>query len=136
MEEKRMLELADKLKELRDAKAALENELKSTNGDIATVESELIDIMTAEECSGFKRAGSSFSLVIREFPSAIPECKDDLYAEMKRRGFEHLFTINSLTLQATVKELKANNNDTLPEWIDGLIQIAEKPSIRVTKSKI
>ena len=32
--------------------------------------------------------------------------------EMKRHGFEHLFTINSQTLQATLKELKANNEDT------------------------
>lgn len=135
MEEKRMLELADKLKELRDLKAEQEAELKSTNGDIADVESELIAIMTAEECGGFKRNGVTFSLVVREFPSAIPECKEELYDTMKAHGFEHLFTINTQTLQATVKELKANNENMLPEWLDGLIQIAEKTAIRVAKSK-
>ena len=54
---------------------------------------------------------------------------------MKQHGFEHLFTINSQTLSATVKELKTNNDDTLPEWLEGLISIYEQPSIRVSKSK-
>ena len=50
-------------------------------------------------------------------------------------GFDHLFTINTQTLSATVKELKSNNDDILPEWLEGLIRIYEQPSIRVTKSK-
>lgn len=29
-----------------------------------------------------------------------------------------------------MKELKANNDDTLPDWLDGLISIYEQPSIR------
>ena len=96
---------------------------------------QLIDVMTSAEVSGFKHSGSTFSLVIREFPAAVPERKEELYDTMKRHGFEHLFTINPMTLQGTVKELKENNEDVLPEWLDGLIKIAEKPSVRVTKSK-
>ena len=99
------------------------------------VEASLIEIMTAEECTGFKRGNSTFSLVIKEFPGAVPECKEELYTQMKQHGFEHLFTINSQTLSATVKELKTNNDDTLPEWLEGLISIYEQPSIRVSKSK-
>lgn len=135
MAETYMLTLADKLKLLRDRKAELESELKDTNGDIALVEEELIEIMTHEECTGFKRGDRSFSLVIREFPAAVPEMKEQLYMEMKQHGFEHLFTINSQTLQATLKELKANNEDKMPEWLDDLVHVAEKPSIRVSKSK-
>lgn len=135
MTETYMLTLADKLKAMRDRKAELEDALKATNGDISVIEDALIEAMTQEECTGFKRGDRSFSLVIREFPAAIPETKDQLYTEMKSHGFEHLFTINSLTLQATLKELKANNDDSLPEWLDGLVRIAEKPSIRVTKTK-
>jgi len=52
---------------------------------------------------------------------------------MKKRGFEHLFTINSQTLQATLKELKANNDDVMPEWLDGLVQVAEKQTIQVRR---
>ena len=135
MNENRMLELADQLKELRDRKSAAQAELKEIGAEIDAVESALIEIMTAEECTGFKRGGSTFSLVIKEYPGAVPECKEQLYAQMKKHGFEHLFTINSQTLSATVKELKTDNDDTLPEWLEGLISIYEQPSIRVSKSK-
>ena len=93
----------------------------------------MIQEMTTEECESFKRNGVLFSLVRKEYPSAIPEMKGELYEVMKQRGFEHLFTINTQTLQATLKELKANNDDLMPEWLDGLIQIAEKQSIQVRK---
>ena len=135
MNENRMLELADQLKELRDRNSAAQAELKEIGAEIDAVESALIEIMTAEECTGFKRGNSTFSLVIKEFPGAVPECKEELYAQMKQHGFEHLFTINSQTLSATVKELKTNNDDTLPEWLEGLVSIYEQPSIRVSKSK-
>lgn len=134
MEDNRMLELADQLKELRDQKSAMQAELKELGATIDEVEAQLIAIMTDQECTGFKRSGSTFSLVVREYPGAIPECKAQLYETMKARGFEHLFTINTQTLSATVKELKSNNEDTLPDWLDGLVQIFEQPSIRVTKS--
>lgn len=134
MNDNRMLELADHLKMLRDRKAAAQAELKEIGAEIDSVESALIEIMTAEECTGFKRGGSTFSLVIKEYPGAVPECKEQLYAQMKQHGFEHLFTINTQTLSATVKELKANNDDILPDWLDGLISVFEQASIRVTKS--
>lgn len=135
MNEKRMLELADQLKNLRELKAELQADVKDVTAKIDAVEASLIEIMTAEECTGFKRGNSTFSLVVKEFPGAVPECKEELYAQMKEHGFEHLFTINSQTLSATVKELKANNDDTLPDWLDGLISIYEQPSIRVSKTK-
>ena len=135
MNDKQMLELADQLKSLRELKAELQADVKEVSSKIDTVEARLIEIMTAEECTGFKRGNSTFSLVIKEFPGAVPECKEELYAQMKQHGFEHLFTINSQTLSATVKELKTNNDDTLPEWLEGLISIYEQPSIRVSKSK-
>ena len=74
-------------------------------------------------------------LVIKEFPGAVPEEKEELYRRMREHGFDHLFTINTMTLGATVKELKANNDDILPDWLEGVIQIYEQPSIRVAKSR-
>ena len=133
MTETRMLELADQLKQLRDQKAELDFETKEVNKQIEGVELDLIQEMTTEECESFKRNGVLFSLVRKEYPSAIPEMKGELYEVMKQRGFEHLFTINTQALQATLKELKANNEDLMPEWLDGLIQIAEKQSIQVRK---
>ncbi len=135
MTEKQMLELAEQLKSMREDKASLEADLKDLNKDIADVEAQLIELMTTQEVTGFKHAGSTFSLVIREFPAAEPERKDELYDQMRKHGFENLFTINPMTLSGTVKELKANNDDTLPDWLEGLVKIAEKTGIRVSKSK-
>ena len=134
MNDNRMLELADQLKELRDRKSVAQAELKEITDEIDAVEAALIEVMTESECTGFKRSGRTFSLVIKEYPGAVPDCKEELYAQMKQHGFEHLFTINSQTLSATVKEMKANNDDILPEWLEGLVSIFEQPSIRVTKS--
>lgn len=135
MSESRMLETADALKAMRDKKSALQAELKDVQAAIDETEAELIEMMTNEECTGFDRNGIRFSLVIKEYPGAVPEEKEALYAQMRSHGFDHLFTINTQTLSATVKELKANNDDILPDWLEGLIQIFEQPSIRVTKSR-
>ena len=135
MNETSMLLAADRLKTLRDEKAELQARLKDVQESIDSVEAELIQHMTDEECTGFDRNGIRFSLVIREYPGAVPEERDELYRRMRSHGFEHLFTINTNTLGATVKELKANNDDHLPDWLEGVIQIYEQPSIRVSKAK-
>jgi hypothetical protein len=135
MYEKTMLELADQFKELKDKKSEMQAALKDVQAQLDEVEAKLIEVMTTEECDGFKRGGSNFSLVVRSYPGAIPDMKEQLYDVMKKQGFEHLFTINPQTLSATVKEIKVNNDNILPDWLEGLIQIYEEPSIRVTKSK-
>ena len=135
MSEKSMLAAADTLKALRDEKTELQAKLKEVQESIDAVEAELIQYMTDEECTGFDRNGSRFSLEIKEFPGPLPEEKEELYRRMREHGFDHLFTISTMTLGATVKELKANNDDILPDWLEGVIQIYEQPSIRVAKSR-
>lgn len=131
----KLLELSDRLKELRMQKSDLEREVKGINEEIDGVTTEMIDLMTTEELTSFNRNGTTFSLVTQEYPAPEPERKGELWEVMKKNGFEDLFTINSQTLSATVKELIAANEGILPEWLDGLIKIAEKNSIRVVKSK-
>ena len=131
----KLLELSDRLKELRTQKNDLEREVKGINEEIDGVTTEMIDLMTTEELTSFNRNGTTFSLVTQEYPAPEPERKGELWEVMKKNGFEDLFTINSQTLSATVKELIAANEGILPEWLDGLIKIAEKNSIRVAKSK-
>ena len=131
----KLLELSDRLKELRTQKSDLEREVKGINEEIDSVTTEMIDLMTTEELTSFNRNGTTFSLVTQEYPAPEPERKGELWEVMKKNGFEDLFTINSQTLSATVKELIAANEGVLPEWLDGLIKIAEKNSIRVAKSK-
>lgn len=135
MEDKTMMELADRLIQLRELKAATQAGLKDIEEQIDEVEAQLIASMTDQECTGFKHDGRTFSLVVKEYPGAIPESKQELYAAMKAHGFEHLFTINTNTLSGTIKELKANNDDMLPDWLEGLISTYEQTSIRVLKSK-
>ena len=134
MEDNRMLSLADRYKELKDKKAEMQEALKALQEELDSAKAALIEEMVSAECDGFKRNGYSFSLSIREYPGAIPEVKEEMYAAMKAHGFEHLFTINPQTLAGTVKELKANNDDVLPEWLEGLIRIYEEPNITVRKS--
>ncbi len=134
MENTHMLLLADRFKKLRDRKAELQEELKVLQKELDQAEAELIEAMTTEECSGFKRNGYGFSLVVREYPGAVPEEKDELYRRMRSHGFEHLFTINPMTLSGTIKELKANNDDVLPDWLEGLVRTYERPGITVRKS--
>ena len=131
----KLLELSDRLKELRTQKSDLEREVKGINEEIDGVTTEMIDLMTTEELTSFNRNGTTFSLVTQEYPAPEPERKGELWEVMKKNGFEDLFTINSQTLSVTVKELIAANEGVLPEWLDGLIKIAEKNSIRVAKSK-
>ena len=130
-----LLELSDRLKELRDEKSDLDKRSKEINAEIDGITVQMIDLMTTEELTSFNRNGTTFSLVTTEYPSPEPERKGELWEAMKANGFEDLFTINSQTLSATVKELMANNEGLLPVWIEGLIKIAEKNSIRVARSK-
>ena len=81
MSEKRMMATADTLKALRDEKAALQTKLKEVQADIDSVEAELISLMTDEECTGFDRNGIKFSLVVKEYPGAIPEERKSSTAE-------------------------------------------------------
>ena len=135
MNEQSMLQAADKLKSLRDQKLDLQDQLKAVQDEIDATEAELVQLMMDEECTGFDRNGFRFSLVIKEYPGAVPEEKEELYRRMREHGFDHIFTINPMTLSGTVKELKANNDDQLPDWLEGVIKIFEQPSIRVAKSR-
>lgn len=130
-----LLDLSDRLKELRAEKSDLDCEMKRVNEEIDGITTQMIDLMTTEELTSFNRNGTTFSLVTQQYPAPEPERKAELWAVMKEQGYEDLFTINSQTLSGTVKELIANNDGVLPEWLDGLIRVAEKNSIRMAKSK-
>ena len=105
-----ILEIADKYLEKREKKSELETQIKDVNKELESLEQELIGLMTDNEIDSFKRNGILYSVVTREFQSANPERKEELYLQMKQKGFEHLFTINTNTLSATVKELIAEND--------------------------
>ena len=129
----KIFELSDEFKALKDTKKMQEEELKKTNAEIAEDEIALIDLMVNEELSTFKRNGQGFSLVMQNYPQAEPEKKDVLYKELKARGYEDLFTINSKTLTKELKDMIENNDDEIPNWLVGLVRPFEKTSIRMYK---
>ena len=125
--------LSDALLDARSAKEHAEAALKEVNAAVDLLESQLIEQMINGELTNFKRNGVQFSLVNKSHISAEPERKDDLWAEMKRQGYEHLFSINANTLSGEVKRLKEENGGNIPTWLEGLVKQYEKATIRIKK---
>ena len=136
MENKIDLQLADTLQELRDAKEHLEASLKETNEMIEAIEQDLVQAMLTAELDSFKRNGHTYSLKVDTFASAKAECKDQLFQALRENNAGDLVQeqVNANSLRAFVKELKANNDDEIPEWIADYINVYEKTKIAVRKS--
>lgn len=132
-----MFELSDRLKDLKDKKKEIENSLKDVNDMIFEVESALVEFMTLNETQNFTRSGTMFSLATSTKASAVADKKDELYTQLKEAGYGDLVveTVNPSSLSAFVKEQISENNEALPEWLDGLVNVFEKTSISMRKNK-
>ena len=131
-----MFELADKLKTLRDAKKDAEQRVKELNAEIEEVDYELSEMMANSETQNFTRCGTMFCLTTATRASAAAGRKDELYDALKQIGFGDLVyeTVNANSLSAFVREQIAENDDALPEWLDGLVNVFEKTSVGVRKA--
>ena len=136
MEQEQFFELADKLKALRDKKDALEAELKQVNMDIDNADWHLSTLMAETETQNFTRAGTMFCLTTKTRASAREGMKDELFTALRTEGFGDLVyeTVNANSLSAFVKEQMSENNDTLPDWLDGLVNVFEKTTVGVRKA--
>ena len=130
------LAMADRLQELRDEKEQLEIALKETNGMIEAVEQDLVAAMVTAELDSFKRNGHTYSLKVDTYASAKAECKLELFEALRNSNAGDLVQeqVNANSLRAFVKELKANNDDEIPEWIIDYINVYEKTKVSVRKS--
>jgi predicted nuclease with TOPRIM domain len=131
-----MFELADRLKELREAKKAVEEELKSINAEIDEVEYRLSELMISSETQNFTRAGTMFCLSTTTRASAAACMKEELFDALRSKGFGELIyeTVNANSLSAFVKEQIAENGDELPDWLKGLVNVFEKTTVTVRKA--
>ncbi len=131
-----MYELAEQLKQLREEKKGAEQRVKDINADIDKTEYALVQLMSETETQNFTRAGTMFSLTTKTRASAVAGHKDKLYSALKENGFGDLVyeTVNANSLSAFVKEQIAENQDTVPEWLNGLINVYEQISVSVRKS--
>ena len=130
------LKMADRLQELRDEKEQLELALKETNGMIEAIEQDLVAAMITAELDSFKRNGHTYSLRVDTFATAKADRKEELFDALRNNNAGDLVQeqVNANSLRAFVKELKANNDDEIPEWIADYINVYDKTKIAVRKS--
>ncbi len=128
--------LADQIRALRDEKAETEQRLKEINAAIDEVDYRLSEMMAETETQNFTRAGTMFCLTTKTRASAMAGRKDELFSALRGEGYGDLVyeTVNANSLSAFVKEQMAENGDTLPPWLDGLVTVFEKTSVSLRKA--
>ena len=133
---KRMFALAEELKQLRDSKKEVEQRKKDIDAELDKVERELADLMAGTETQNFTKSGVMYSLTVKNRASAVAERKDKLYDALKKNGYGDLVyeTVNANSLSAFVNEQVAQNEDNLPAWLEGLVNIYEQAKVSVRKA--
>lgn len=135
MNEAMMFDLAARLKSLRDEKNELETRLKEVNAQIDDADQRLAGMMADSETQNFTHSGTMFCLTTKTRASAAPDSKQELFSALRREGYGDLVyeTVNANSLSAFVKERIAENEDVLPDWLDGLVNVYEKATVSVRK---
>ena len=136
MNEAMMFDLAARLKSLRDEKNELETRLKEVNAQIDDADQRLAGMMADSETQNFTHSGTMFCLTTKTRASAAPDSKQELFSALRREGYGDLVyeTVNANSLSAFVKERIAENEDVLPDWLDGLVNVYEKATVSVREA--
>ena len=136
MESNDLFALADELRELKETKKRLEDELKAVGSDIDRVDTDLAKRMIDAETQNFTRNGTMFCLTNTTRASATAGRKDELFEALRAAGYGDLVyeTVNANSLSAFVKEQTTENRDALPEWLTGLVTVFEKTTVGVRKA--
>lgn len=136
MQSEALFALADQLRELKETKKYAEQELKEITEEIDRVDAALVEQMIASETQNFTRNDTMFCLTNTLRASAADGHKDELFAALRKAGFGDLVyeTVNANSLSAFVKEQTTENEDVLPQWLDGLVNVFEKTTVGVRKA--
>ena len=136
MESNDLFALADELRELKETKKRLEDELKAVGLEIDRVDTSLAQRMSDTETQNFTRNGTMFCLTSTTRASAATGRKEELFEALREAGYGDLVyeTVNANSLSAFVKEQTTENGDILPEWLDGLVTVFEKTTVGVRKA--
>ena len=136
MPSEELFALADQLRELKETKKFAEQELKEITEEIERVDAALAERMISTETQNFTRNGTMFCLTNATRASAAAGRKDELFAALRGAGFGDLVseTVNANSLSAFVKEQTMENEDVLPKWLDGLVNVFEKTTVGVRKA--
>ena len=136
MESNDLFALADELRELKEIKKRLEDELKTVGLEIDCIDADLAQRMADAETQNFTRNGTMFCLTSTTRASATAGRKDELFEALREAGYGDLVyeTVNANSLSAFVKEQTTENGDALPQWLDGLVTVFEKTTVGVRKA--
>ena len=136
MQSDELFALADQLRELKETKKYAEQELKEITTEIERVDAALAALMVTSETQNFTRNGTMFCLTNTTRASAAAGPKEELFTALRSAGFGDLVyeTVNANSLSAFVKEQTAENEDVLPSWLDGLVNVFEKTTVGVRKA--
>jgi len=136
MQSDELFALADQLRELKETKKYAEQELKEITAEIDRVDAALAELMVTSETQNFTRSGTMFCLTSTTRASAAAGRKEELFTALRSAGFGDLVyeTVNANSLSAFVKEQTAENEDVLPNWLGGLVNVFEKTTVGVRKA--
>lgn len=136
MDTEKMFELADRLRGLRDEKSEADLRLKEIKAEMDEVDYRLSEIMAESETQNFTRAGMMFCLTTKTHASATAGRKEELFTALRGEGFGDLVyeTVNANSLSAFVKEQISENDNALPDWLNGLVNVFEKTTVGVRKA--
>ena len=136
MESNDLFALADELREQKETKKRLEDELKAVGLEIDRVDASLAQRMADTETQNFTRNGTMFCLTSTTRASATAGRKEELFEALREAGYGDLVyeTVNANSLSAFVKEQTTENGDTLPHWLEELVTVFEKTTVGVRKA--
>ena len=136
MNDNAMFELAEQLRTLREEKKDAEQHLKQINEQIDETDYRLSALMAESETQNFTRSGMMFYLTTKTRASAVAGSKEELHTALKAQGFGELVyeTVNANSLSAFVKEQIGENEDILPDWLNGLVNVFDKTTVGVKKA--
>jgi len=136
MNDNAMFELAEQLRALREEKKGAEAHLKQINEQIDETDYRLSELMAESETQNFTRSGMMFYLTTKTRASAVAGNKEELHSALKAQGFGELVyeTVNANSLSAFVKEQIGENEDILPDWLNGLVNVFDKTTVGVKKA--
>ncbi len=131
-----MFELSDRLFGLREKEAQLKKQLSEINSQIKDTTSQLTEQMVSHEIQNFNRNGRLFYLTTQVYISGVASMRDELHHSLREQGFGDIVkeAVHPQTLRAFVREQIKENDDELPEWLDGLVSIYEEEQVRIKKS--
>ena len=131
-----MLDLAEELEGLTEAKKKLEAKVKDLNKEIEVVQEMLVQEMVDNEIQNFTKQGRMFYLQTATYVSGISGEQENLMQSLKDQGFGDIVkeTVHPGTLKGFVKEQINEEGGVLPEWLEGLVNVYEKEQVRMRKA--